>query len=173
MLTSITGEFERYRTVGRRAMDQLTSDELCEPGPGGTPAISTIVWHITGNLTSRFTDFLESDGEKPGRNRPSEFEPRQVDGGTLRRRWDDGWGVLFGTLADLDDADLVRTVRLKGVVLPVHEALHRALAHTSYHVGQIVYRARALRGDAWEYLSIPPGEPDRPPGPAPDPLPSR
>jgi hypothetical protein len=116
-----------------------------------------IVWHVSGNLRSRFTDFLTTDGEKQWRKRDEEFEARSVSRTELLQKWNEGWDVLLGTLAILKDEDLARTVTIRGQALAVHEALHRSLGHTSYHVGQIVYLAHAFVGTEWTYLSIPPG----------------
>jgi len=118
------------------------------------------VWHIGGNLTSRFTDFLTSDGEKPWRDRESEFEERNVGRTELLEKWEKGWSTLFAALAPLTDADLARTVSVRGVPLTVGEALLRALAHVSYHVGQLTFIGKLLKGAEWDYLSIPPGGTD-------------
>jgi len=157
LIESIEVEFRRYKTLGEGAMAQLGDEELtARPAPSDS-SIATIVWHVSGNLISRFTDFLTSDGEKPWRDRDSEFGPRDVDRSTLTARWEEGWTVLLETLAALSDADLDRTVTIRNAPLQVHEALHRSLAHTSYHVGQIVYLAKMYRGEDWASLSIPPG----------------
>lgn len=157
ILTSIEAEYRRYRALGEAAMAQLSPDQLHEPGPNASNSVAVIAWHVGGNLVSRFTDFLTTDGEKPWRNRDEEFVTRRPSREDLMAQWERGWDVLFAALAPLTDEDLGRTVTIRGVPLPVHAALHRSLAHTSYHVGQVVYVARALRGDRWEYLSIPPG----------------
>ena len=155
---SIESKYRRYKALAEGAMDQLSPEELCSGAVGSDNAIIVMVWHISGNLQSRFTDFLSSDGEKSWRGRDSEFVPRQSNRAELMQKWEEGWDVLFNTLAELNDADLDKTVSIRSVPLDVHEALHRSLAHASYHVGQIVYVAKSLRGDAWRYLSIPPGE---------------
>lgn len=157
VIESIQGEFGRYKDLAERAMDQLPEADLSKPGPNGGSSIATICWHIAGNLQSRFTDFLDTDGEKPWRAREEEFLPRDVPRADLLARWAVGWNVLLQTLSTLDDGHLGRTVTVRGQVLRVDEALHRALAHVSYHVGQIVYLAKAMRGREWTYLSIPPG----------------
>ena len=119
------------------------------PGPGGGNSILVICWHVAGNLRSRFTDFLTSDGEKPWRNREEEFQDRAATRAELLAHWEMGWSALLDALAGLTDSDLARTVTIRGQPLRVHEALLRSLAHVSYHVGQVVYAARALRGGAW------------------------
>ena len=160
VVESITAELRRYKALAEGALSQVPADELAAPGPGGGNSIATICRHVGGNLRSRFTDFLTSDGEKPWRNREQEFAPRPVTMDELLSHWESGWTVLFESLAALSDADLSRTVTIRGQPLRVDEALHRSLAHISYHVGQIVYAARALRGPSWRFLSIPPGRSD-------------
>jgi uncharacterized damage-inducible protein DinB len=158
LIQSIHGEYVRYKKLAEDAMAQLDEKSLAAPGPNGGNSIATICWHMSGNLASRFTDFLSSDGEKPWRRREEEFFARQVTRDELLRKWRQGWDVLFETLAGLTDADLGRTVTIRQQPLRVDEALHRSLAHTSYHVGQIVYLAKSMRGADWRYLSIPPGQ---------------
>ena len=147
---SIEGEYRRYKALAEGAINQLSPEELCSPVVGSDNSIIVLVWHISGNLRSRFTEFLTSDGEKSWRGRESEFVPRQTDRAELMQKWEDGWNVLFSTLAELNDADLGKTVSIRSVPLDVHEALHPSLAHASYHVGQIVYVAKFLRCDAWQ-----------------------
>ncbi len=156
-LASIVQEYLRYRSLGERTFAQLRDEELSAVPPGGGSSVAVIVWHVAGNLKSRFTDFLTSDGEKPWRHRDSEFEERTVTRAELLEKWRDGWDVLLDALAALGDEHLDGMVTIRGRALSVAEALHRSLAHTAYHVGQIVYVGKAFRGDAWEYLSIPPG----------------
>ena len=157
VIASIEAEYRRYKTLGEGAISQLADAQLPEATSSGN-SIVTIVWHLAGNLKSRFTDFLSSDGEKPWRDRDSEFLAREVSRNELQAKWEDGWRVLLAALSDLSDADLQRTVTIRSEPHTVAQALHRSLAHTSYHVGQIVYLAKALRGADWRYLSIPPGQ---------------
>ena len=157
LVASIEGEYRRYKSLGENAINQLPDAQLAEAA-GSSNSIATIVWHVAGNLTSRFTDFLTSDGEKPWRDRDSEFLACHVNRVELQGKWEGGWRVLFAALSALSDADLAKTVTIRGQPHTVAEALHRSLAHTSYHVGQIVFVAKALRGADWRYLSIPPGQ---------------
>jgi uncharacterized damage-inducible protein DinB len=157
-IDSIRAEYLRYKTLAEAAIDQLSDDELSTPAPNGGNSIATMAWHVSGNLKSRFTDFLTTDGEKPWRQREEEFAARTVNRSELLTKWNEGWNVLIGTLATLTDKQLTKTVTIRQQPLLVHEALHRSLAHSSYHVGQIVYAARAMRGKDWKYLSIPPGQ---------------
>jgi hypothetical protein len=158
---SIEGEYRRYKRLAEGALEQLTDAQLSLASSPGGNSMATLVWHISGNLASRFTDFLTSDGEKPWRDRESEFLARTVDGTELRQKWEGGWTILFQSLADLEDERLHAVVTVRGVALSVHEALHRSLAHTSYHVGQMLFLAKTLRGGSWRHLSIPPGESER------------
>jgi hypothetical protein len=155
-VAAIEAEFRRYKSVGEGALEQLGPDELLTAPEAGN-SVATLVWHISGNLESRFTDFLTTDGEKPWRDRDGELEPRTCSSDEVRAKWERGWDVLFRATQPLADVDLGREVSIRGVPLRVDEALARALAHISYHVGQIVYAARAFRGGSWRYLSIPPG----------------
>jgi uncharacterized damage-inducible protein DinB len=156
IVSLVEAEFHRYKALGEAAIGQLDPEQLVE-GSEADNSIETLVWHVSGNLESRFTDFLTSDGEKTWRYRDSEFEPRSASPDEIREKWDRGWGVLVATLSELQDSDLSRTVTIRNVALRVDEALFRSLAHTSYHVGQIVSAAKRFRGGSWTYLSIPPG----------------
>jgi hypothetical protein len=154
--SSIAAEFRRYKLLGEAAIAQVNEADLARAA-GEDNSIAVVVWHIAGNLRSRFTDFLTTDGEKPWRNRDEEFEERVVTRQELLAKWESGWQALFSALASLTDAELDRTVTIRGRPLVVSDALLRSLAHTSYHVGQIVYIAKSLHGAAWQTLSIPKG----------------
>jgi uncharacterized damage-inducible protein DinB len=154
---SVEGEFRRYKALAEGAIDQLTDEQLSRADGAGDNSVAILMAHVSGNLVSRFTDFLSSDGEKPWRDRDTEFVPGKADRAELREKWERAFAVLFAALAPLDDEQLHTAVTIRGVPYTVHEALHRALAHVAYHVGQIVFVAKALRGAGWRYLSIPPG----------------
>jgi hypothetical protein len=158
LIDSIRGEYGRYRALGEKAVAQVEDQELSLPGPNGGNSLAVICWHISGNLRSRFTDFLTSDGEKPWRNREEEFDDRAVSRAEFLAKWEEGWRVLFDALDQLTDANLRDTVTIRGQAQKVHEALNRSVAHTAYHVGQMVYIAKSLRGGAWHSLSIPRGQ---------------
>jgi len=160
IIDSIRAEYLRYRALADAAIEQLGDEDLTAPGPRGGNSIAVICWHVSGNLRSRFTDFLTSDGEKPWRNREEEFAARTVSRDALLAKWKEGWDVLLATLHTLRDEQLHDTVTIRGQPLLVHEALLRSLSHISYHVGQIVYVAKAARGKDWKYLTIPPGMSD-------------
>ena len=158
IVASIESEYRRYRALGEGAIGQLTDDQLCAVPPSGSNSVAALVWHISGNFKSRFTDFLTSDGEKPWRDRESEFTRRKLARAELLRKWNEGWETLLGSLALLDDGQLQIEVKIRGRSLSVMEALLRSLAHASFHVGQIVFWARDLKGKTWRYLTIPPGQ---------------
>ena len=158
LLGSIRSEFLRYKSLAEGAIEQVRDDELAIQGTGEPGSITSISWHIGGNLRSRFTDFLTSDGEKPWRHRDTEFDNRTASRAELLAQWQIGWDALLNTLNELSDNQLDRDVTIRGQTLKVHEALHRSLAHTAYHVGQIVYVAKAFRGSDWKSLSIPRGQ---------------
>jgi uncharacterized damage-inducible protein DinB len=160
IIESIRAEYVRYKGLAEGAIDQLGDDDLSASGPNGGNSIATICWHVSGNLKSRFTEFLTSDGEKPWRSRDEEFSARSVTRAALLAKWNEGWKVLLGSLDALTDEQLDQTVTIRGQPYRVHQALHRSLAHTSYHVGQIVYIAKGMRGKDWKYLSIAPGQSD-------------
>ncbi len=158
---SLEHEFLRYRSLAEGAMAQVDESDLNRVTPGFNNSIAVLVWHISGNLKSRFTDFLNSDGEKPWRARDEEFVSRTVTRSELLNKWEDGWSVLIRALGELSDEDVKRTVTIRKEPLTVGQALHRSLAHAAYHVGQIVYIAKAARGEAWSFMSIPPGKSDQ------------
>ena len=138
-------------------MAQLDEADLSRPGPNGGNSIAVIVWHLAGNLASRFTDFLDTDGEKPWRDREGEFAVRDAGRDELIGTWNEGWDAVLTTVGSLTDAHLENSITIRGVSLSVAHALHRSLAHASYHVGQMVYIGKIMRGASWEYQSIPPG----------------
>jgi hypothetical protein len=151
-------EFQRLKKLADDAIGQLEQTQFFTAPAAGDNSIATIVKHVSGNLLSRWTDFLTSDGEKPGRDRDTEFTI--LAGETHARllvRWEQGWSALFTALEPLTTADLERTVTIRREPLTVLQAINRQLTHYAYHVGQIVYVAKHLRGPAWRSLSIPPG----------------
>ena len=158
VVESIRAEYLRYKTLAEAAIAQAGDEQLSAAASPDSNSIAAVCWHVSGNLKSRFTDFLTSDGEKPWRNREEEFEARQVTREELLAKWEDGWSVLLAALAELTDESLARQVAIRGQVVPVVDALHRSLAHTCYHVGQIVFMAKAGAGAGWTSLSIPKGQ---------------
>ena len=160
MIENFLKEYQAYRRLGLKAIAQVSDDALNQVLGADNNSIAVIVRHISGNLRSRFTDFLTTDGEKPWRKREEEFDDRRVTRAELLAKWERGWAVVLSALDALSDADLGATVTIRQQPLLVHQALHRSLAHVAYHVGQIVYVAKGMRGDAWKSLSIPRGMSD-------------
>ena len=158
VIRSIADEYNRYKALAEAALAQVGDEELGSVGQDGGNSIEMLIKHIAGNLKSRFTDFRTSDGEKPWRHRDDEFESGGLTRAELIQVWDDGWSVVLGEVSKLSDAELSETVTIRQQPLRIDEALHRSLAHTAYHVGQIVLMAKAMRGGAWRTLSIPRGK---------------
>jgi len=157
VVTAIESEYRTYKKLVEGVLAQLSDDEL-HARPGDANSVAILLQHIGGNLNSRFTDFLTSDGEKAWRDRESEFAERPATRSELLEIWEDGWRQLFGALATLDDDQLNATVRIRSAPLSVIEALTRSLAHTTQHAGQIVLLGRIIRGGEWKFLTIPPGQ---------------
>ena len=147
--------FAYYKKLGERAMDQVTDEQLFATLDEEANSIAVIVKHLAGNMRSRWTDFLTSDGEKPTRDRDSEFEGPPGRRAELMQMWEDGWSCLLGTLESLTDADLARTVTIRGERHSVMQAINRQVAHYSYHVGQMVLLAKHLAHEHWQSLSVP------------------
>ena len=158
VIESIRGEYLRYKKLAESAMAQIDDAQLSAAPSAESNSIAMVCWHVSGNLKSRFTDFMTSDGEKPWRNRDEEFDARTVSRADLLAKWEDGWKALFTALDGLSDDVLGGEVTIRGQSASVLEALHRSLAHTTYHVGQIVYLAKESAGARWTSLSIPKGQ---------------
>ena len=158
-LRSILRTYRVYQDLGERAIAQVESDaDLHAQLDPESNSIAVIVKHVGGNLRSRFTDFLTTDGEKPDRHRDGEFE---MEGPASRKEimrwWNEGWSTVIATIESLTPNDIEGTVRIRGEELLVVDALNRSVTHIAYHVGQIVYLARHLTGAGWTTLSIPKG----------------
>jgi uncharacterized damage-inducible protein DinB len=147
--------FGYYKKLAERAIAQCPDEALFTTLDAESNSIAIIVKHMAGNMRSRWTDFLTSDGEKPDRNRDMEFEAPPTTRAALMETWERGWKRLFGALEPLSDADLTRTITIRTEPHSVMQAINRQVAHYSYHVGQIVYLARHLAGDKWQTLTIP------------------
>jgi hypothetical protein len=147
--------FRYYKRLAERAMEQVSDADLfSELGPE-TNSIAIVIKHMAGNMRSRWTDFLTADGEKPDRNRDSEFEAPPRTRADVLELWEQGWQCLFTAIEPLSDADLARTVFIRGEAHSVMQAINRQVAHYQYHIGQIVLLARHFAGDRWQSLSIP------------------
>ncbi|MGB6831235.1 MAG: DUF1572 domain-containing protein [Terracidiphilus sp.] len=147
--------FRHYKRLAERAIEQISDADLfTELGPE-TNSIAVIVKHLAGNMRSRWTDFLTTDGEKPDRNRDSEFEAPSQTRTQVLELWEQGWKCLFSAIEPLADAELTRTIFIRGEAHSVMQAINRQVAHYQYHIGQIVLLARHFAGDRWQSLTIP------------------
>ena len=149
--------FEANKRLADRAIEQVPDDKLHVALDENTNSIAVIMKHVAGNLVSRWTDFLTTDGEKPGRNRDDEFVDSLGSRAKILDHWKRGWACLFGTLTSLKPEDLGKTVVIRGEPHSVPLAMQRSLGHTCYHIGQIVQVARIHAGDNWNTLTIPKG----------------
>ena len=147
--------FRHYKKLAERAIAQVRDDELTLAIDEEANSISTVVKHMAGNMRSRWTDFLSSDGEKPDRNRDQEFVAPPATREELLRVWEEGWQLVFAAIEPLTDADLGRTVTIRGEAHSVVQAINRQIAHYAMHIGQIVLLAKHFRGRDWQSLSIP------------------
>jgi len=145
----------QYKKMAEAAMAQVGDGELCALLDSESNSIGLIVKHMAGNMRSRWTDFLSADGEKPGRNRDSEFVEPPATRQALLEMWGSGWDCVFSALEPLSDADLGRTVSIRGEAHSVMQAINRQIAHYACHCGQIVLLAKHYRRDEWKSLSIP------------------
>jgi hypothetical protein len=154
-LESVKKQFLYYKTLGEKAMDQLESEQLFVSVNDDTNSIAIIVKHLSGNMLSRWTDFLTSDGEKEWRNRDSEFEETINTKDELLATWNKGWECFFETLNGLKAEQLSEIIYIRNEGHTVIEAINRQLAHYPYHIGQIVFYAKMLKESEWSSLSIP------------------
>jgi len=149
--------FRYYKSLAEQAMAQVSDEQLFTVHDEEMNSIAVIVKHMAGNMRSRWTDFLNSDGEKPDRNRDSEFVDPPANRDELLSLWEQGWSYVFSAIEPLTDSDLGRTVRIRGEAHSVMQAINRQVAHYSYHCGQIVFLAKHFRSREWRSLSIPRG----------------
>lgn len=157
-LADLVRTFRNYKTLGDAALSQVPDDDLHTLLDPDANSIAVIVKHLAGNLRSRFTGFLTSDGEKPDRDRDGEFEmPERVSRGEIVRWWEDAWAIALASVESLTPGDLERTITIRGEPFLVVEALNRLATHAAYHVGQIVLLAKHFAGPRWNSLSIPKG----------------
>jgi hypothetical protein len=157
-LKDATDLFRYYKRLGDRAIEQAPDEALAAALDEESNSIAIIVKHLTGNMRSRWTDFLTSDGEKPDRDRDSEFEVPPATRGELLALWEPSWKIVFDGLASLVETDLTRTIYIRGEAHSVMQAINRNLTHTAYHVGQIVYLAKHFAGLKWNTLTVPRGK---------------
>ena len=158
VIESIKSEYNRYKSLTELSVAQVKDEDLHKIIAGTENSIAILMNHLSGNLKSRFTNFLTEDGEKLWRNRDEEFEESNKNRDALLKDWNEAFGILLGELNKLIDADLSRKVKIRETELTVSDALTRSLSHLSYHVGQIVFIARQHVGANWKSLSIPKGK---------------
>lgn len=157
-LYSIKKQFEYYKSLGEKTFDQLEETDFFWQFNEESNSIAIIVNHLWGNMKSRWTDFLVSDGEKEWRNRDQEFEPVIQSKKELLSKWNEGWECLFIALDSITDETFNTEIYIRNQSHSVIAAVNRQLAHYSYHIGQIVYIGRMLNGNSWKSLSIPKGQ---------------
>ncbi len=148
-------QFMLYKQLGEKAIAQLDDTELNWQANEDSNSIANIVKHLWGNMLSRWTDFLTTDGEKPWRERDAEFEPKAMDRATVMKLWEDGWQCLFAALDSITDEDLGRIIYIRNEGDTVLSAINRQISHYAYHVGQIVYVSKLRVKEDWQSLSIP------------------
>jgi hypothetical protein len=153
MLKEFSDDFAKYKKIGQQTMAQVSDDALNHVPGADLNSIAIIVRHLNGNLISRFTDFLTTDGEKNWRDRDTEFSEVRYSRKEVEEFWAKGWEALESALAELRDEDLQKTVSIKGNLMTADAALCRALAHIAYHVGQMVLLGRVTSEGQWQYLS--------------------
>ena len=155
-LEDVRVQFGKMKKLAEEALSQVSDEELVRSIDEESNSLAIITKHMAGNLRSRFTDFLTSDGEKPNRNRDGEFE---IDGSPSRAAvmadWESGWSCLFAALESLTEDDVLLEVTIRGEAHTVIQALDRQMTHHAYHVGQIVFLCKHLRSNAWRNLSMP------------------
>ena len=154
-LSSAFKQFQYYQSLGTRTIEQLTDVELLKEWSPNSNSIAILVNHLHGNMRSRWTDFLTSDGEKPTRDRDSEFEDALKNRAAIVSTWESGWALLFEALDGLQAEDMERIVYIRNQGHTVVEAINRQLCHYAYHVGQIVFIGKLAKGAEWKSLSIP------------------
>jgi hypothetical protein len=147
--------FHFYKKMCEGAMEQVSDEQLFATLDEEMNSIAIIVKHMAGNMRSRWTDFLTSDGEKPDRNRDSEFVAPPATRDDLMKLWNEGWGRVFRALDPLSDVDMERKITIRGELHSVMQAINRQLAHYAYHCGQIVFLAKHFKGSGWKSLSVP------------------
>lgn len=154
-LKSSINQFQQYKLLAEKAFNQLSEKDFYKIPSEESNSIAVIIQHMAGNMISRWTDFLTTDGEKPNRNRDDEFDEHYFSKEKLITKWESGWKCLFDALNLLTEHDLEKIIYIRQQPCTVIEAIHRQLTHYAYHVGQIVYIAKMFQGAEWKNLSIP------------------
>lgn len=157
-LANVKLQFEYYKSVGDKTFDQISENELFWQYNANSNSIAIIVNHIHGNMKSRWTDFLTSDGEKEWRKRDEEFEDIIKTRGELLKKWEEGWQILFSAIDSINPDNFGTTIYIRNQQHTVVDAFNRQLAHYAYHIGQIVYVAKMTGAENWQSLTIPKGK---------------
>ncbi len=157
-LKVIKERFKRVKDLADKTISQLSEEDLHWKVNEASNSIAIIVKHVSGNMISRWSDFLTSDGEKPNRNRDQEFKEDMPSKQEMILIWEKGWDTLLNTLKELESPDLLINITIRGEKHTVLEAIERQMAHYSYHVGQIVYIGKQIKSENWKTLSIPVGK---------------
>ena len=157
-LKVVQERFTSVKSLGEKAISQLSEDDIHWSFNEASNSVAVIVKHLSGNMVSRWTDFLTTDGEKSDRNRDQEFEDDLLSKQELMTIWEKGWNALFEALNELSEEDLLKHVYIRGERHTVLDAIERQMDHYAYHIGQIVFIGKQLKGEAWESLSIPKGK---------------
>ncbi len=157
-LNVIRERFKSVKDLGDKTINQLSEEDIHWTYNNESNSVAIIVKHLSGNMISRWTDFLTSDGEKPYRNRDQEFENTGSSKHELMADLEKGWNILFDTLSDLEEQDLLKMIYIRNERHTVVDAIERQMAHYAYHVGQIVYIGKQLKDQDWKSLSIPKGK---------------
>lgn len=157
-LDSITKEFKRYKTYGDQTLQRLTLEQMLWEPSADVNSVAVLVKHLSGNMKSRFTNFLTEDGEKSWRHRDQEFTVHFESKEEVIALWEDGWDILFSALDEINEDNFDTTVYIRAEAHSITHALHRQLAHYASHAGQMMYLGKIILGDQWTSLSIPLGQ---------------
>ncbi len=159
-LRVVRERFIELKGQGEKTFDQLNEDDFHWMSNDDSNSIAILIQHVSGNMVSRWTDFLTTDGEKPNRNRDGEFETKRLSKAQLMDHWQHGWHVFFDALESLHEQDLEKNVHIRGQAHSVIDAIERQMAHYAIHIGQIMFIGKQIKGEQWESLSIPKGKSD-------------
>jgi len=157
-LKVVQERFTSVKSLGEKTISQLSEDDIHWIFNEASNSVAVIVKHVSGNMVSRWSDFLTTDGEKPDRNRDQEFKGDIGSKQELMTIWEKGWNALFEALNELSDQDLLKNIYIRGERHTVLDAIERQMAHYAYHIGQMVFIGKQRKGEAWESLSIPVGK---------------
>ncbi|AMQ07101.1 DUF1572 family protein [Sporosarcina psychrophila] len=159
-LRVVRERFIGLKGQGEKTFDQLNEDDFHWTSNDDSNSIAILILHLSGNMVSRWTDFLTTDGEKPDRNRDGEFETKRLLKAQLMDHWEHGWCVFFDALESLHEQDLEKNIHIRGQAHSVIDAIERQMAHYAIHIGQVMFIGKQIKGEQWKSLSIPKGESD-------------